>query len=217
MNRPPTDDLIARLVADARPVRPLGSPARRALSTLGVILAAGIIAAAFTNRSPLLLRYAGHEGWLLPEMAAVLITGLLAVTGAFFGSVPGRSRLWFSAPLPFFFAWVAMSAAGSYDNLVATADRTWRLGESWHCLLFITGISLVVSVPLALRLARARPVRPVPVALSAGLGSAALSTFLLHFFHPFDVTATDVAVHVAAILLVTATMVAFRRTALRPA
>jgi len=49
------------------------------------------------------------------------------------------------------------------------------------------------------------------------LGTAALSTFLLNFFHPFDVTVLDLGVHVGAILIVVAAMSAFNRHALRPA
>jgi hypothetical protein len=35
-----------------------------------------------------------------------------------------------------------------------------------------------------------------------GLGVAALSAFVLQFFHPFDVTVMDLATHLAAVALV---------------
>ena len=65
-------------------------------------------------------------------------------------------------------------------------------------------------------LARAAPIEAGRVALLAGLGMAALATFLLHFFHPFEVTAGDVAVHLGAVALVTGVMGALRRRALKP-
>ena len=214
----PTEALIADLAADARPVARLGSPMRRALATLGVIAAAGSVAMFASDGVALLAGHAGREGWLPLEMAAVLATGLLAVTAAFFAAVPGRSKLWLAAPLPFFAAWLAMNGAGCYAEIVANPGQAWRMGESWHCLLFITGTSAVVAAPLAWRLSRAHPIHPVRVATLAGLGSAALSAFLLHFYHhPFDVTAVCLAVHVGAVLLVTATMIALNRRTLRPA
>jgi len=209
-----TDDLIARLASDAPPVKPLAPPMRRALVTLGAIGIAGLLAIALSDVRVFLSRYAAREIWMGLEMAAVLATGLLAVTAAFFASVPGRSKLWSAAPLPFLAAWLALSGKGCAD-LAATGEL--RSGDSWHCLLFITGSGLVLAVPLAWALSRARPVDPVRVALLAGLGTAALSTFLLTFFHSFDVTVIDLAVHIVAILVVTATVGAFNRRALHPA
>lgn len=141
------------------------------------------------------------------EMGAALATGVVAVIGAFFLAVPGGSKLWLAAPLPPLAIWFLMSAAGCAPD----AATGWSIGHSWHCLAFLAGTSLVVGVPLAWRLSRARPVHPVRVALLAGLGSAALSVFLLNFFHPFAVTAIDLAAHVAAMLLVTGAAVALRR------
>jgi hypothetical protein len=66
-------------------------------------------------------------------------------------------------------------------------------------------------------LARARPIEPVPVALTAGLGIAALAAFLLQFFHPFAVTFLDLATHLAAVLLVVGAATLFNRRALAPA
>jgi hypothetical protein len=40
-----------------------------------------------------------------------------------------------------------------------------------------------------------------------GLGVAALSATALQFYHPFDVTVVDLAVHAIAVLIVVAAMV----------
>ncbi len=186
---------------------------RRALVTLGAIGVAGLVAIALSDVRVFLSRYAAREIWMVLEMAAVLATGLLAVTAAFFASVPGRSNWWSAAPLPFLAAWLALSGVGC----APTIGMEWRMGDSWHCLLFITGTSLVLAAPLAWLLSRARPLDPLRVALLAGLGTAALSTFLLTFFHSFDVTVIDLGVHIVAIAIVTATVAAFNRRALNPA
>jgi hypothetical protein len=73
----------------------------------------------------------------------------------------------------------------------------------------------MVSVPLALFLyvvlRRARPLQPLPVAVTAALGVAALAAFVLQFFHPFDSTVIDLTMHAAAVLVVVGLAAAARR------
>jgi hypothetical protein len=66
-------------------------------------------------------------------------------------------------------------------------------------------------------LSRARPIDPLPVALLGGLGTAALSAFVLLFFHQTAVTFIDLAVHLVAILLVMGAAAMLRRQTLSPA
>lgn len=205
-----TDDLVTRLAADLRPVRPLASPLARASAMLAAVIAVGLVAIALSDITQFTTRHAGSETRIALEMSLTLVTGVLAVIGAFCLAVPGGSRLWLAAPLPPLAAWLLMAGA----NCPPVTD--WRIGDSWHCLAFVTGTSLVLGIPLAWRLARARPIDPLGVALLGGLGSAALSAFLLSFFHPFAFTAVDLAVHVAAMLLVIGAAATMRR-ALHPA
>jgi len=43
---------------------------------------------------------------------------------------------------------------------------------------------------------------PLPVAAAGGLSVAATAAFTLQFFHPFDVTFMDLAVHLIAVAIV---------------
>jgi hypothetical protein len=209
------DELIEKLAADARPVRPLAPPLRRALATLAAAALACAIAIYWQGDvSQLLTRYAGREMLMTLEMAAMLATGLLAVTGAFFLSVPGRSRYWLLAPLPPFAAWLMLSGLGCYGELIRSGSGGGAIGHSLDCLLFIAASSLLLGAPLAWRLSRARPIEPLAVAMLGGLGAAAIAAFLLQFFHPFAVTFVDLAVHVAAILLVVGVAALINRRAL---
>jgi hypothetical protein len=209
-----TDALIARLAADIRPVRPLAPPLRRALTTLGLLAAAGLLAIlSMADVGALLARYAGREEMMAAEMAAMLATGVLAVTGAFFLSIPGRSRLWLWAPMPPLLVWIALSGMGCWRDLIRNGSAGWTLGRSVDCLLFILGASLVIGTPIVWRLSRAAPIEPLRVALLAGLGTAALAAFLLQFFHPLTITFLDLAIHLAAVLAVIGTIaLASRRT-----
>ena len=213
-----TDDLIDALAADARPIQPLASPLKRAALMLGLlVLGAGLALSFLGDWSQLRGRYAGREAMLVLEMSAMAATAVLAVVGAFFLSIPGRSRWWRLAPIPPFLLWLLLSGAGCYADFVRSGPLGRELGHSVDCLIFILAVSLFVGAPLIWRLSRALPIDPVPVALLGGLGTAAASAFMLQFFHPFAVTFLDLAVHVAAIGLVVGAAALINRRALSPA
>ena len=212
------DSLIDRLAAEVRPVRPLRAPALRALMALAtIVVAASIAVAVLGDASELRDRYAGREALLALEMAAMLATAVLAIVAAFFVSIPGRSKRWIAAPIPFFAVWLLVSGLGCYGDFVRRGGVEWELGESLHCLSFILATSAVLAPLLVWRLARAKPIDPLPVALLGGLGVAASSAFVLQFFHPFTVTFIDLAVHLVAILVVVGTMGLLNRRTLAPA
>ena len=213
-----TDDLINKLAADARPVRPLPSPLKRAALMLGLLaLGAGLALSILGDWSQLRGRYAGREAILVLEMSAMAVTAVLAIVGAFFLSIPGRSRWWRLAPIPPFLLWLLLSGAGCYADFVRSGPLGQDIGHSIDCLIFILAVSLLMGAPLIWRLSRALPIDPVPVALLGGLGTAAAAAFMLQFFHPFAVTVLDLAVHVAAIGLVVGATALINRRALSPA
>lgn len=207
------DGVIESLVADARPVTPLASPARRASTTFALIALAGAVAILSSDLRGLVERHAGREMWLALQMAAILATGVAALAGAFFASIPGRSPAWSAAPIPFFVTWLVLATA---DCLQRGAEGL-PTEDCTKCLVFITGTSALLAGPVAWRLSRAAPLDAMRVSLLAGLGIGALSAFLLHFFHPFDVTLVDLGVHVGAIMLVTGAMGVAGSRALRRA
>ena len=208
-----TDALIERLAADAAPVRPLPPPIRRALTTLaGAITLGGVAILLWGDARPLLARSAGREGMMALEMAAAVATAMLAVTGAFFLSIPGGSRRWLLAPLPAFAAWLGLSGLGCYRDLASSGADGASGSHGMDCLVFILTAGALTGIPLLWRLARARPIDPVPVAALGGLGSAALAASVLQFFHPVAVTFLDLAIHFAAVVvLVAAAALAGRR------
>ena len=212
------DELIAALAADARPVRPLNPPLRRAAALLGVgALGSGLAVFLMGDTRQLLDRYAGREDILAVEMGAMLVTAVLAVIGAFFVSIPGRSKRWLLAPLPTFLVWLLLSGAGCYEDFIRQGASGLEIGHSMDCLIFILATSVVLGAPLLVRLSRASPIEPLPVALLGGLGTAGLAAFLLQFFHPFAVTFIDLAVHLLSIGLVVGAAALLNRRTLSPA
>lgn len=210
-----TEALVEALAADAKPVRPMPSPLTRALRTLAVLAGFGALAVYFLADLPAVLAaHSGREGMLALETAAMLATGVIAVVGAFFLSVPGRSRLWLVAPLPTFAAWLLLSGIGCYGDFLRTGETGWTRTHDADCLIFIIAASLLLGAPLLWRLSRAHPIDPLPVALLGGLGVAALAAFGLAFFHPFAVTFLDLGFHLAAIALVIGAAALLHRRAL---
>jgi hypothetical protein len=106
---------------------------------------------------------------------------------------------------------VATSGLGCLQYGLGWGPAGHHMGESPHCFRFIVMVSLPLALLLYLVLRRARPIQPMPVALTAALGVAALAAFILQFFHPFDSTLTDLAAHFAAVLVVIGLAAATRR------
>jgi hypothetical protein len=212
------DRLIDTLAGDARPVTPLRSPLERALGWLGAVgLLSGLAIYSFSDAHSLWAYSAGREDELALQMAAMLATGVLAVIGAFFVAIPGRSRRWLLAPAAPFAAWLLLTGLGCYRDLLRTGPSGVELGHSVDCLTFILSVSLPLAAPLVWLLARARPIDPLPVAVLGGLGTAALAAFILQFFHPFAVTFVDLAFHLIAITIVVSAAALLNRRTLSPA
>ena len=213
-----TEAICAALAAEARPVRPLAPPGRRAMLTLVPIAVGGaLLVLLFGDVRSMLARYSGRELLMIAEMAAMLATALLAMVGAFMLSVPGRSRRWLLAPLPAFAAWLGLSGLGCVQDVVRLGPAGWGWGHGRDCLLFLLGAGLPTGGLILWRLSRARPIDPLPVALLGGLAAAALAAVLLQFFHPVGLTAIDFGVHFGAVGLVVVLAALARRRMLAPA
>ena len=205
-----TDALIERLSAAAEPVPRLRPPVLRAglwLAAVGAGLATAI--ALFADVGLFARRTADAK--LALELAGTALTGILAVVAAFELSLPDRSAHWALLPLPSLGLWIASSGYSCWRHWISIGPDGWEIGESWHCLRFILGVSLPLAVSLIVLLRRAQPLTPVRVAATGALGVAAIAAFVLQFFHPFDVTFMDLGVPAAAVAIVVAVVSAAER------
>lgn len=205
-----TDQIIDNLAAELAPVRVLRPPALRALLWLAVV---GVVSAAlilrFTQWAAILPRLQTPRVAL--ETTATALTAITATIAAFELSIPDRSARWAWLPAPTLLVWLAASGLGCLSNGLGTHGADGPMGESPHCFIFITGASVPLAIGLFWMLRRARPLDALPVAAIGTLAVAATAAFVLQFFHPFDVTVIDLALHLAAIGLVVLIGITLRR------
>jgi hypothetical protein len=196
-----TERLIEQLAGGLQPVRRWRHPGWRAATWL---LAVAVLTAAlvmhFANLAVFAQRVAAPRVAL--ECIATALTGVTAVFAAFMLTVPGNSTRWMALPLPPFLLWLGTSGLGCLRNGWVNHGAGGIVGESAHCFVFILGASVPLAVALFATLRRARPIAPAPVAVMGLLGVAAIAAFVLQFFHPFDVTAIDLGLHLTAVGLV---------------
>ena len=210
MTRHATENLIESLSRNLSPVRPLRPPLRRALLWLfAVALLAGVALWRWSNLELFMAR--NDDPRLMWERTATLLTGISAIVAAFYLSLPDRSRLWGYMAIPPLLVWIACAGLGCLKAGVGWGPPGDHMGETVRCFRFIVIVSVPLALLLYLVLRRARPLQPLPVALSAALGVAALAAFILQFFHPFDSTAIDLAMHFGAVLTIIAAAAAARR------
>ena len=211
-----TDRLIESLAAQLQPVRRLRSPLLRALLWLAVVgVASSVLIMREVHLGVFMQRIATPR--VAVECIATALTALTAIVAAFELSVPGHSPWWAALPLPPFLLWLAASGLGCLANGLGLYGAHGSAGESYSCFTFIAGVSLPLAAGLFWMLRRARPIAPLPVAALGTLGVAATAAFILQFFHPFDVTVIDLALHLAAIALVVLIGTAWRRQLLAAA
>ncbi|HTZ80445.1 MAG TPA: NrsF family protein [Stellaceae bacterium] len=196
-----TEQLIDRLVAEARPVRRLRPPLLRALLWLLAVAALSAIGILLFSDLAVFARRAADPKLRL-ELVGTALTGIAAVVAAFQLSLPDRASAWALLPLPPLLLWIASSGYSCYRHWIVYGPDGWEIGESADCFRFILALSVPLGVSLWILLRRARPLAPIRVAAVGGLGVAAIAAFLLQFFHPFDVTFMDLAIHAVAVGIV---------------
>jgi hypothetical protein len=208
-----TDKVIESLAAQLRPVHRLRPPLLRALWWLGVVGAiAGTLIAHGVGAGMFMQRMAIPR--VAVEDVATALTAVTAIIAAFELSVPGHSPRWAVLPVLPFLAWLGASGLGCLANGLSLHGPDGFTGDSPHCFAFISGVSVPLAIGLFWMLRRARPIAPLPVAALGTLGVAASAAFMLQFFHPFDVTVIDLALHLAAVALVVLIGTTWRRALL---
>jgi hypothetical protein len=200
--------LVQELSADLTTVRRLPSPGPRVLIWLAIIGSMALALTTVSDVKGMIIRLmAAPDMWL--AALASMFTAVLAATAAFELSLPDRKAARALLPLPALMLWISASGMGCL--------RVWSVAEASpmppdqpeHCLIFILGFSLPLSLLLIALLRRGFSLRPNLTAVIGGFACASAAATLLNFVHSYDAAATDLAVHALAVTIVVLANIAF--------
>jgi hypothetical protein len=194
--------LIALLSTELAPVKRLRPPAVRALTWLGTV-AVFLAVVVWVNGMRPDFGLQMQKARFVAELAAILLTGVAAALAAFKAAVPGTPRWVFLTPVPPLLLWLALLGQGCLDDI---AQNKFVWGISLHCLSQISWTALVSGVPMLLMLRRAAPLERAPLAVLAGLASAALAAFAMSLYHGYD---TSIIVLISHGLIISALVMGF--------
>jgi hypothetical protein len=183
-----TQELIRRIVAEARPVRRLRSPLLRAAIWVALAVALLTVVTVAIGVRPDLGTRLGEPTFLI-EIVSAALTGIAAAVAAFHVALPDRSGRWALLPVPALLVWLSTVGYGCLTNWIALGATGSIRGVSLQCLAVIALGSVPVAAILFLMLRHARFVRTLATAGVASIAVAGLTVSALRMFHPLDATA----------------------------
>jgi hypothetical protein len=180
-----TEQLIARLSADVRPVRRLDAPIKRALLWIGISAPYLMLVVLVMSPRPDLTVKLGDLRYLV-EQGAALATAVLAAVAAFSLGVPGRPRAIALLPLPALAVWLGSLGEGCWQAWVRLDADGLALSPDWICFPAIVFAGAIPGAAMVAMMRRGAPLAPhLTVALGA-LAAAALGNVGLRLFHVQD-------------------------------
>ena len=195
------DRLVQALGADLTAVRRLRSPGLRVLIWLAILGAMALALAMVSDVKAMMSRLMAAPDMWVAALASMLTT-VLAAAAAFELSLPDRKAAWALLPLPALLLWISASGMGCLRVWSVAEASPMPPDQAEHCLIFILGISLPLSLLLIAMLRRGFSLQPNLTAVIGGLACASAAATLLNFVHPYDAAATDLAVHALAVTIV---------------
>lgn len=180
-----SEELIRRLAASAEPVRRLPHPIWRAMTwfVLSLVYAAGLVFA-MGLRPDFSVRIADPR--FVVEIAAALLTAMMAAAAAFCSTCPGRPLWERFAPFPFLAAWLASLGEGCWRDWLRLGAQGLSVQADFSCFPVIVAAS---AAPMALIFVMARrgaPIAPITTTGLATLAAAAIGAAALRLFHEQD-------------------------------
>ena len=184
------DDFIAGLVAELRPVRPLASPLVRAAGWLAVVIAIAVAIAAFADLAAM-----RHRLMAVPDMWLAVV-GLDTDGPASPRSPPSSSicpivrRAGPCCRCRGLALWIGASGMGCARTWLIAGTHDASMTEATHCLVFIIGLSVPLSLLMVLMLRRGFSLAPVADGVLRGPRRRGGRGHAPELLHPFDAALT---------------------------
>jgi hypothetical protein len=183
MSNTRSEELIARLVGDLRPVRRLRPPVIR----LGIWLLLSlpwVIAVVFVMGLRPDINARLSDGRWLVEQGAALTTAMMAAMAAFCAGVPGRPRWEHFLPLLPLTVWLGTLAQGSAQEWLSAGSLSLIFHQDWQCLPGIIFAGFGPAAVIVVMVRRGFPSAPMTTIALGALASGGLAEVGLRFFHP---------------------------------
>ena len=191
-----TNELITRLIADLKPVRPLRPPWARA--GLWLTLALPCVAAVVWGKLNVDASILTSDARFMVEEAATLATALAAAIAAFASAIPGFDRRLLLLPLAPLSLWLASVGHGCLQDWIRFGSEGLALRPDWDCLLLAAMIGVVPAAAMIAMLRAAPPLRPRSTLALAALAVASLANLGLQFAHVHDASIMVLTWHLGA-------------------
>jgi hypothetical protein len=192
-----TEDLIERLAADLKPVRPLWPPWARTVLWMGIALpyVAAVVWGKLTMVDPVQV---ANDMRFMIEQAATLATAVTAAIAAFRSTVPGFDRRVLLLPVIPLGLWLASVGHGCIQDWLQLGAEGLTIRPDWDCLPMATVIGIIPAAAIIVILRRAAPLHPRLTLALAALSVASIANFGLQFAHARDASIMVLVWHLGA-------------------
>lgn len=204
-----TNELIASLVADLKPVRRLFPPVWRLLGWLTVSMPAVAIVVALAGIRPDLMARLADPAFVAEQMTAAA-TALVAGWAALVACVPGTRRWQLWAPVAPLALWTLSLGHQCWAEWVHLGASGMEFRPDWMCVpsIALTGAIPALAIVIAIR--RGARLSAAPL-LWGSLAAAALANVALRLFHAEDAALMVIVWQFGSVALFTMILTSCRR------
>ncbi len=185
-----TDNLIADLAGDLKPVKRLAHPAKRLLNWIALALPVSLVLGALVEQQHLALALERiHDARIMLEIAAILATALSAGYAALASAQPGRSeKVWMLPVLPFL-VWLSFVSETCWRLFEQVGPDQFSFAPHWTCYPSVVATGFAPAIIMVVLLRRGAITRPTASVVLGTLAASALGAVGLRLYHPPDATA----------------------------
>ncbi|MGC8523284.1 MAG: NrsF family protein [Acidibrevibacterium sp.] len=211
-----TNDLVAALAADLRPVRRIAPVWWRTLMWLLISLpAVGLVAWQAGLRPDLAARFM-ETRFLLTEIAA-LLTALSGCYAALCAALPDQPGWKLALPLAPLALWLGTLGVQCWDVFLRLGPAGLALSGDAMCLSAIAEGGLAPALVMVVLLRRGGGFRATHACLCGGLAAAALGAAALRLYYRQDAAIMVIVWQLGSVALLSLVAAIFGRFFLRPA